>query len=66
LSTRNRRDIGALLEDRSVLDRAMKAAAADAVRRHRQAGVPMAMWRDGRVVHVSPFEVRLPGEDPAG
>ena len=41
----------------------MRAAYIDTVRRHRQANVPMVMWEDGRTVHVSPFDVRLPGEE---
>ena len=47
----------------AVLDRAMDTAFHDAVRRHRAANVPMVMWVDGEVKHVSPFESPLPGED---
>jgi hypothetical protein len=43
----------------AVLDRAFQ----EAVRRHRAANVPMAMWEDGEVVHVSPFDIPLP-DDP--
>ena len=62
---RSRRDVAALMEDGSAVDRAVQAAFADAVRRHREAGVPMAMWEDGAVKRVSPFDIPLPGEDPA-
>jgi hypothetical protein len=47
----------------AALDRAMDAAFIDAVRQHRAANVPMVMWEDGEVRHVSPFEILLPGED---
>jgi hypothetical protein len=47
----------------TVLDRAMDAAFHDAVRRHRAANIPMAMWENGEVRHVSPFDIPLPGED---
>lgn len=28
----------------------------DAIEEHRRAGVPMVIWRDGKVVHISPDE----------
>lgn len=62
---RSRRDVASLMEDGAAVDRAVQAAFADAVRRHREAGVPMAMWEDGGVRMVSPFDIPLPGEDPA-
>ena len=61
---RSRRDVAALMADGAAVDGAMEAAFADAVRRHREAGVPMAMWEDGAVKMVSPFEIPLPGEEP--
>ncbi len=63
MAMRSPKDIGAIMRDGSAVDRAMAAAHADAVRRHRQANVPMVMWEDGRTVLVSPFDVRLPGEE---
>ncbi|MEJ7811501.1 MAG: hypothetical protein WKG32_13900 [Gemmatimonadaceae bacterium] len=47
---RPNRDIAALLLDRAVLDCAVARARAEAVRRHRLLGQPIATWRDGRVV----------------
>lgn len=47
-------DIGARM------DRAARAAAADAIRRHRAANVPMAIWENERVRLVSPFDLPLP------
>jgi hypothetical protein len=49
--------------DGTAIDRVMDLAFQDAVRRHRAANVPMAMWEDGEVVHVSPFDIPLP-DDP--
>jgi hypothetical protein len=40
----------------AILDRAFQGA----VRRHRAADVPMAMWEDGEVREVSPFDIPLP------
>lgn len=50
----------------AALDGAMEAAFHDAVRRHRAADVPMVMWQDGEVRHVSPFDIPIPGDDPRG
>lgn len=63
MSSRNGKDLDALIEDGSAVDRAVVEAFAAAVLRHRQAGVPMVFSRDGKPVHVSPFDIRLPGED---
>lgn len=43
----------------AALDRAFHTA----VRRHREANVPMVMWQDGEVREVSPFDIPLP-DDP--
>lgn len=61
-----KKDIAAVIRDRTAIDRAFGEAFADAVRRHRAGGVPMAMWRDSKVVLVDPFDVRLPGEEDGG
>lgn len=66
MAKRSPKDIGAIMKDGRAIDRAVDAAFAEAVRRHRQANVPLLVQKDGRPVLVSPFEVRLPGEDPAG
>jgi hypothetical protein len=38
----------------------MVAAHRRVIRLHRQLGVPLVIWRDGKVVEVSPWEVKLP------
>lgn len=50
------RDVGRLLGDRAVLDAALRAGAREALRVHREAGLPLAVWRDGRTEWVSPEE----------
>jgi hypothetical protein len=45
------------------IDRALERAQREAIRRHRRAGVPLVIWKDGRVVHVAPEELPdLPDE----
>jgi len=51
------KSIDAIFREGTLLDRAMAAAARDAIRRHKQAGVPMAIWRDGKSVFVDAAEL---------
>jgi hypothetical protein len=57
------KDIAAVIRDRTEIDRAFVLAFGDAVRRHRAAGVPMAMWKDDHVVLMDPFDVPIPDEN---
>ena len=50
--------------DGAALDRAMHAAFQEAVRQHRAENVPLVMWQDGEVRHVSPFDIPLPEDSP--
>ena len=56
-------DIGAAWKDGRAVDRAVNAAFYEAVRRHRQAGVPILVRKDGRPVEVSPFDIPLPEDE---
>jgi|GEM_PF-848448 len=44
------------------IDEAMNQAARDAVLAHKRAGVPLVVWRDGRVQLVSPDEFEFDEE----
>jgi hypothetical protein len=52
-------------DDGARMDRAVQAGFADAVRLHRESNLPMAIWENEQVRLVSPFDITLPGEDPA-
>ena len=56
-------DIGAVFAEGTPIDEAMNEAVRDAVRLHRQAGLPLAVWEDGRVQYIWADEVRL-DDDP--
>jgi hypothetical protein len=43
-----------LLNDRETVDRAVRRGVAEAIRRHRATGVPLASLKDGRVVYLDP------------
>jgi len=54
------RDPATILRDGEAIDRAILAAHRRVVLRHRQMGVPLAIWRDGRVVEVAAESIELP------
>jgi hypothetical protein len=45
-------DIHAAFELGTPIDEAMQEAFLEAVRQHQQAGLPLVMWRNGKVEHV--------------
>lgn len=48
-----RKDIGALLADRKVVEAAMRRGVLQAYIRHHQAGMPVVVWRNGKTVWLS-------------
>ena len=60
---RAKRDPARVLADGDALDRAMVAARRRVILRHRQLGIPLAIWRDGQVVEVSADSVELPDDE---
>lgn len=49
-------DIQKIFADGSLIDEAMRKAAKEALKVHKRAGHPLAIWRDGRVQWVTPEE----------
>ena len=45
------------LRDEQRVSAALKRATRDAIQRHRAAGVPMAVWRDGKVILITAEEM---------
>ncbi len=63
LAIEGEKDIGRLFREGKPIDDAMNAAVREVVLRHRQLGLPLAVWRDGKVVWISPEEA-CAGEAP--
>lgn len=59
---RSSHDIESIIRDGTAIDRAIVAAHRRVIRRHRQLGVPLVIWRGGQVVEVSPESVELPAD----
>jgi hypothetical protein len=53
----NTKDIAAIFREGTPIDRAIAAGARDAIRRHKQAGVPVVIWRRGKPVWVEASEL---------
>jgi hypothetical protein len=47
------------------IQQAMKQAVREALMRHKQAGNPVATWRDGRVVWIPPEEIPVEESTPS-
>ena len=62
MSRRPSREIASIIREGTAIDRAIVAARRRVIRRHRQLGVPLVIWRDGQVVEVSPESVELPAD----
>ena len=45
------------LQDVPTILRALRQAAGQAMRRHREAGVPIAIWQDNAVVRIAPEDI---------
>jgi len=50
-------DRGALLRDVAGITAAFQAAARDALERHKRLGESIVIWREGRVVEVTPDQI---------
>ena len=58
MKVKRRKSIGTLFAEGKPIDAAMRKAAREAVRKHRLAGLPVVVWRDGRIVHVLPERIK--------
>jgi hypothetical protein len=53
--------IGRAFADGRPIDKAVRRAAEAAILLHKRAGVPLVIWRDGKVVRISAEELLKPG-----
>ncbi len=50
------------VKDLELVDRALARAFREAILRHKQAGNPICVWRDGQVVWIAPEDIQIPDE----
>ena len=51
------------VRDSKLIEQALARAVRAALLRHKQAGNPIAVWRDGRAVWIAPEEIPLSAEE---
>jgi hypothetical protein len=54
--------LGERLKDTRLIERALARAVRKALLRHKQAGNPIAVWQDGRVVWIAPEDIPVEPE----
>ena len=62
MKTTRPRTIREIMLDGTLIDEAMKKAAREALALYKRAGVPVPVWRDGKIVWIRPEDIGLPDE----
>jgi hypothetical protein len=57
-------EISRIFRERTLIDEALNAAVREAVLAHKQKGLPLVVWRDGKIVWIPPEDLDV-GESPA-
>jgi hypothetical protein len=52
--------IGEIFAEGTAIDEALRAGAAEALRRHKRAGKPIAVWENGKVVLIPAKKIKVP------
>lgn len=58
-------DLLTILREGVLVERALQKASLQAIREHKEAGLPLAMWRDGKVVWVPAEELEAEIQEAA-
>ena len=65
MANEQERDISKLFDQGTAIAQAMNAAAREAVLQHKQKGLPLVVWRDGKVVWIPPDEIEVDSDSPS-
>lgn len=57
VATEGEKDIARLFREGKPIDDAMNAAVREVVLRHKQLGMPLVVWRDGKCVWIPPEQI---------
>ena len=58
MKTEEKKDVNRILvEDRHLIDEALKQGVRDAMLRHKEAGLPVVIYREGKAVWVMPEDL---------
>jgi len=57
MKKKSEKSIYEIFKEGSLIDNALKKAVQEALVRHKQAGNPIVVWRDGKIVWLKPEEI---------
>ncbi len=57
MKKKSEKSIDEIFKEGSLIDNALKKAVQEALVRHKQAGNPIVVWRDGKIVWLKPDEI---------
>jgi hypothetical protein len=63
---KKRRDLDQLIEDDLLIEFALRDGVRDALRRHKEAGLPVAAWQNGKVIWIPPQKILVGAKPGAG
>ena len=59
MKKKSEKSIDEIFKEGSLIDNALKKAVQEALVRHKQAGNPIVVWRDGKIVWIKPEEIAV-------
>ena len=57
MKKKSEKSIDEIFKEGSLIDNALKKAIQETLLRHKQAGNPIVVWRDGKIVWLKPEEI---------
>lgn len=57
MKEKKEKTIEEILVEGTLIDKALQQAGKEALLRHKQAGNPVAVWRDGKVILIPPEDI---------
>ncbi|MEW6738626.1 MAG: hypothetical protein ACOYU2_05480 [Nitrospirota bacterium] len=57
MEEKNKKEIDDIFREGTLIDKALKEGVREALIRHKQASNPIVVWRDGKVVWLTPEEI---------
>lgn len=65
MADKRTKNVSQLFDDGIAIAQAMNAAVREAVLQHKQKGLPLVVWRDGKVAWIPPEEINLGPDSPS-
>jgi len=57
MKRRSNKPIDVIFKEGTLIDKALKQGVQEALLKHKQAGNPIVVWRDGKIVWLKPEEI---------